>query len=76
MSSDNQTRFDRWGKEVVLRYKSGLKSEGAFYTDSNGREMVRRDYNQRGPSYPVLDVNEPVAGNCKSLLSFVTADAL
>jgi alpha-mannosidase len=53
----------RWGKEVIIKYKSGLASKGAFYTDANGREMVKRVYNQRGPSYPPLTVNEPVAGN-------------
>eukprot|EP00971_Amphidinium_carterae_P239771 4760004-Amphidinium_carterae.1 len=52
-----------YGKEVILRYTSGLKSGSTFYTDSNCREMVRRDYNARGPSYPALQVNEPVAGN-------------
>eukprot|EP01061_Rhynchopus_euleeides_P019355 TRINITY_DN317_c0_g1_i1.p1 TRINITY_DN317_c0_g1~~TRINITY_DN317_c0_g1_i1.p1 ORF type:complete len:1106 (+),score=505.33 TRINITY_DN317_c0_g1_i1:99-3416(+) len=51
------------GKEVILRYSTGLQSEGVFYTDSNGREMVKRVYNKRGPSYPTLEVNEPVAGN-------------
>jgi alpha-mannosidase len=53
----------KWGKEVIIKYKSGLDSKGVFYTDSNGREMVKRVYNQRGPSYPPLTVNEPVAGN-------------
>jgi len=57
------TRFDAWGKEVIVKYKSGLASEGTFYTDANGREMVKRQYNSRGPSYPKLEVNEPVAGN-------------
>lgn len=65
MSPDNKTRYDRWGKEVVVRYSSGLKSQGIYYTDSNGREMIQRTYNERGPSYPPLDVNEPVAGNCE-----------
>ena len=51
------------GKEVVMRYSTGLRSNGTFYTDSNGREMVKRQYNARGPSYPKLVVNEPVAGN-------------
>ena len=50
-----------WGKEVSMRYTSGLKSKGTFYTDSNGREMVKRVYNKRGPSYPPLNVTEPIA---------------
>jgi alpha-mannosidase len=56
-------RFDNWGKEVIVKYKSGLESAGTFWTDANGREMVKRQYNARGPSYPKLVVNEPVAGN-------------
>jgi len=52
-----------WGKEVIVKYKSGVASAGTFYTDANGREMVKRQYNARGPSYPTLKVNEPVAGN-------------
>ena len=54
----------RLGKEVVLRYNSSLASEGRFYADSNGREMVERLYNRRGPAYPdPYPVSEPVAGN-------------
>ena len=52
-----------WGKEVIVKYTSSIKSAGAFATDSNGREMVPRQYNARGPSYPPLVVHEPVAGN-------------
>jgi len=33
---------DGMGKEVSIRYSSGLKTNGEFYTDSNGREMVKR----------------------------------
>jgi hypothetical protein len=29
------------GKEVVVKYSSGLQSEGTWYTDSNGKEMVK-----------------------------------
>lgn len=51
------------GKEVAIRYSTDLKSYGEFYTDSNGREMIKRERNERGPSYPKLDVSEPIAGN-------------
>eukprot|EP01052_Picozoa_sp_SAG31_P048012 SAG31_NODE_9856_length_1220_cov_0.967886_2_plen_318_part_01 len=30
------------GKELVLKFSSGLESKGTFYTDSNGREMLKR----------------------------------
>merc|ERR1712217_338348 len=46
-----------------MGYKSGLASAGTFYVDANGREMVKRQFNARGPSYPELQGNEPVAGN-------------
>lgn len=51
----------QWGKEVVSRFVSGLGSGEALYTDSNGREMQRRQLNSR-PSWK-LDQTEPVAGN-------------
>lgn len=52
-----------WGKEVIVKYKTGLATGGTYFTDANGRELVKRQYNARGPSYPELVVNEPVAGN-------------
>ena len=53
-----------WGKEVIVKYASGLKSGGKWATDSNGKEMVPRAYNKRGPSYPhPYNISEPVAGN-------------
>ncbi|KAL1529061.1 hypothetical protein AB1Y20_000024 [Prymnesium parvum] len=55
---------NNWGKEVIVKYSSGLKSQGVWYTDSNGKEMLRRVYNKRGPSYPSpYNISEPVAGN-------------
>ena len=63
-----------WGKEVSVRYNSGLESKGTFYTDSNGREMVKRVYNARGPSYPTLNVTEPVAGNYYPVNAMMSLD--
>ena len=66
---------NRWGKEVVVRYSSGLKSAGTFYTDSNGKEMVKRVYNQRGPSYPhPYNISEPVAGNYYPVNALISLD--
>ncbi|KHJ99634.1 hypothetical protein OESDEN_00406 [Oesophagostomum dentatum] len=31
-------------KEVVARYSTDIKNEVVFYTDSNGRQMMRRQY--------------------------------
>lgn len=52
---------DYRGKEIVTRYRTSLASKSVFYTDSNGREFIRRQRNYR-PSWD-LDVFEPVAGN-------------
>ncbi|CAH1141510.1 unnamed protein product [Phyllotreta striolata] len=49
------------GKEVVTRYKTALKSNSTFYTDSNGRETLTRIRNFR-PNWN-LKLDEPVAGN-------------
>ncbi|XP_049286781.1 lysosomal alpha-mannosidase-like isoform X4 [Anopheles funestus] len=49
------------GKEIISRFESDIKSDGAFYTDSNGREMLRRVRNYRETWE--LDLVEPVSGN-------------
>ncbi|XP_076655119.1 lysosomal alpha-mannosidase II isoform X1 [Halictus rubicundus] len=52
---------DNVGKEIVTKYSSNLQSKGEFYTDSNGREMLKRQRSYR-PSWN-LKLEEPVAGN-------------
>uniref|UniRef100_A0A182U141 alpha-mannosidase n=1 Tax=Anopheles melas TaxID=34690 RepID=A0A182U141_9DIPT len=52
---------DSKGKEIISRFESDIKSEGTFWTDSNGREMLRRVRNHRETWE--LDLVEPVAGN-------------
>lgn len=49
------------GKEVISRFTTTLKSESTFYTDSNGREMLKRVRNFR-PTWKI-DVTEPVSSN-------------
>ncbi|GAB2278382.1 hypothetical protein Dimus_013066 [Dionaea muscipula] len=52
---------DGSGKEVVTKLKTTMETDKTFYTDSSGRDFIkrirdyRRDWN--------LQVNEPVAGN-------------
>jgi hypothetical protein len=62
------------GKEVVLKFATAVQSKGTFYTDSNGREMVKRIRNGRGPSYPPLVSNEPVAQNYYPVNSMIALD--
>lgn len=68
---DNKTKYnfnvsvdDDQGKEVILTYtKPEIENNGVFWTDSNGRQMIRRVRNQR-PSYTLTDGDqEPVASN-------------
>jgi len=64
----------KWGKEVIIRYNTDIDSEGTFYTDSNGREMVKREFNKRPSSYPELVVTEPVAGNYYPINAMASID--
>ncbi|XP_049732984.1 lysosomal alpha-mannosidase isoform X1 [Elephas maximus indicus] len=52
---------DGWGKEVISRFDTTLETDGRFYTDSNGREILERRRNYR-PTWE-LSQTEPVAGN-------------
>jgi hypothetical protein len=46
---------------MQVRYESNVSSGNVFYTDANGREMMKRVVDHR-PSWPLI-VKEPVAGN-------------
>ena len=52
---------DGRGKEIVSQYLTGIKSDGVFYTDSNGREFQRRVRSSR-PTWNLTE-HEPIAGN-------------
>ena len=52
---------DGRGKEVVTRFNTPLSTDNTFFTDSNGREFMKRRRNHR-PTWN-LNVYEPVAGN-------------
>lgn len=52
---------DQRGKEVLTRFESSVSSSSTFYTDSNGREFMKRIRNYR-PTWK-LNTYEPVAGN-------------
>jgi len=66
---------NNWGKEVIVKYASGLKSNGVFYTDSNGKEMVKRVYNKRPATYPQpYNISEPVAGNYYPVNALMSLD--
>ncbi|XP_076458768.1 lysosomal alpha-mannosidase-like [Babylonia areolata] len=52
---------DGQGKEVVSRFESSLKNKEVFYTDANGREVLKRQLNHRDTW--TFNNTEPVAGN-------------
>lgn len=59
--TNNRYFSDGIGKEVITKFSSNLKNEGEFYTDSNGRDMMKRKLNYR-PTWD-LKLEEPVSGN-------------
>ena len=52
---------DQEGKEVVLRYATGIENDRVFFTDSNARDFVKRTRDRRETWN--LEEFEPVAGN-------------
>ena len=52
---------DQVGKEVVIRYSTDLNSNRTFYTDANGRQILKRIWNYR-PSWKYT-VFEPISSN-------------
>ncbi|XP_051024475.1 lysosomal alpha-mannosidase-like [Acomys russatus] len=52
---------DGWGKEIISRFHTPMKTEGQFYTDSNGREILKRRRDYR-PTWRLYQT-ERVAGN-------------
>ncbi|XP_041778570.1 lysosomal alpha-mannosidase-like [Anopheles merus] len=61
---------DSKGKEIISRFESDIKSEGTFWTDSNGREMLRRVRNHRDTWE--LELSEPVPGNYYPVTAKIT----
>ncbi|XP_016942050.3 lysosomal alpha-mannosidase [Drosophila suzukii] len=51
-----------FGTEVVTTFSSEIASNGVFYTDSNGRELIRREKDKREDFDPELAV-QPTSGN-------------
>jgi lysosomal alpha-mannosidase len=52
---------DNIGKEIIIRYDTDIQSQGKYYTDANGREVLERTRDYR-PTWNYTVV-EPVSGN-------------
>ena len=52
---------DGVSKEIITRFNTSIRSQGTFFTDSNGREfqLRKRDYR---PTWNYT-ITEPVSGN-------------
>lgn len=55
-------RSNRDGKEIITRYILNIDNKDVFYTDSNGREQIKRVLNRRN-DYDYASSDEPVASN-------------
>jgi len=49
------------GKEIITRFETDLKNENVFYTDANGRQMVKRMFNTK--SVGCTGSNNVITGN-------------
>ncbi len=58
---------DNIGKEIIMRYDTDLSSNGSFYTDANGRQVLERKRNYRS-SYN-FTVSENVSANYYPVVS-------
>ena len=52
---------DSIGKEIISKFKTDLQTRSVFYTDANGRQILKRTRNFR-PTWN-LNITEPVSGN-------------
>ena len=61
---------DQIGKEIIIRYDTDIESNGYFYIDANGRQMLQRRRNYRS-SYNYT-VYENVSGNYYPVVSRIS----
>ncbi|EDW77497.1 uncharacterized protein Dwil_GK24528 [Drosophila willistoni] len=60
-------------REIVSLFKTGISSDGVFYTDSNGREMLKRQKNKRENYDPDLG-QQPTSGNYYPITSRIALE--
>ncbi|KAH8410113.1 hypothetical protein KR009_006062 [Drosophila setifemur] len=64
---------EEFGNEVVFTLNSTLESNGVFYTDSNGRELIRREKDKREDYVPDLN-RQPTSGNYYPITSRIALE--
>ncbi|XP_025835230.1 lysosomal alpha-mannosidase-like [Agrilus planipennis] len=57
----NITSYEVLGKEIITRYTTNMKTDSVFYTDSNGREIMKRVRDFR-PSWN-FSIDEYISSN-------------
>ncbi|KAG8190302.1 hypothetical protein JTE90_012589 [Oedothorax gibbosus] len=60
---------DHIGREIITRFDTGLNNDGVFYTDSNGRETVKRVRNHQDTFQ--WNITEKIAGNYYPVTSWI-----
>lgn len=69
----NIIQFTDWffdhGQEIISKFETNFRTNGTFFTDSNGRETIRRLRDHR-PTW-TLDASEKVASNYYPITSWI-----
>lgn len=60
---------DNVGKEIVSRFTTNFQTNKTFYTDANGRQMIKRTIDERSTWNVTID--EPIAGYISIYLSIL-----
>jgi len=61
---------DGVGREIITRYSTKIDSQDTFYTDSNGRDVMKRVRNYR-PTWKLENSDEPLASNYYPVTNFI-----
>ena len=67
---------DGWGKEIISRFDTALRTDGRFYTDSNGRQILERRWGRKDPhgppQNPIVPYRTPVAPTQNPIIHYRT----
>ena len=67
---------DGWGKEIISRFDTALRTDGRFYTDSNGRQILERRWGRKDPhgppQNPIVPYRTPIAPTQNPIIHYRT----